>query len=188
MTTPTKCSVCGEPMTGGDKRHSLGRPCPNRPLANAADIGSEEVIEAFARDTVALVYDLAQKRPSVGALGIIVALSGVAAAVITATVKSNPGRGLDAKDMGGRFVASFISAMQDTTGGEVAADNPIPTEAPIVARPIDEYHEDMGPVLWCFFPIQEAPYCGSPLDEDFPEYLTHFIPLPDFNRVVPAAG
>lgn len=34
----------------------------------------------------------------------------------------------------------------------------------LVARPIDEYHEDMGPVLWWRFPIEEPPYCGSPLD------------------------
>lgn len=32
------------------------------------------------------------------------------------------------------------------------------------ARPIDEYHEDMGDVLWWKFPIVEPPYVGSPLD------------------------
>ena len=58
--------------------------------------------------------------------------------------------------------------------------------SPIIrARPLEEWHEDMGPVLCCFFPIQEAPYCGSPLDTDFPDWMTHFVPLPDFNRVVP---
>ena len=30
-------------------------------------------------------------------------------------------------------------------------------------RPIDEYHEDMGNVLWWKFPIEEPPYVGSPL-------------------------
>lgn len=33
-----------------------------------------------------------------------------------------------------------------------------------LARPIAEYHEDMGPVLWWKFPIEEAPYVGSPND------------------------
>jgi hypothetical protein len=32
------------------------------------------------------------------------------------------------------------------------------------ARPISEYHEDMGDVLWWKFPVVEAPYVGSPND------------------------
>lgn len=32
------------------------------------------------------------------------------------------------------------------------------------ARPLAEYHEDMGDVLWWAFPIDEPPYLGSPLD------------------------
>lgn len=70
------------------------------------------------------------------------------------------------------------------------------------ARPISEYHEDMGPVLWWRFPIDEPPYVGSPLDLGFPiemtidwqggvplktrvhvggwpGYHTHFTPLPE---------
>jgi hypothetical protein len=31
-------------------------------------------------------------------------------------------------------------------------------------RPIEEYHEDMGDVLWWKLPITEAPYVGSPRD------------------------
>lgn len=42
---------------------------------------------------------------------------------------------------------------------------------------IEEWHEDMGDCLWWFFPIQEAPYCGSPLDCNFPDYVTHFTKL-----------
>lgn len=34
-------------------------------------------------------------------------------------------------------------------------------------RPISEYHEDMGAVLWWKFPIVEAPYVGSPNDLGF---------------------
>jgi hypothetical protein len=32
------------------------------------------------------------------------------------------------------------------------------------ARPISEYHEDMGAVLWWKFPIEEPPYVGTPGD------------------------
>lgn len=41
-------------------------------------------------------------------------------------------------------------------------------------KPIEEWHEDDGDCLWWKFPIEEAPYCGSPLDEDWPGYHTHF--------------
>lgn len=40
--------------------------------------------------------------------------------------------------------------------------NPLTT-----ARPLAEWHEDMGPKLWWKFPIEEAPYVGSPLDCGF---------------------
>lgn len=69
-------------------------------------------------------------------------------------------------------------------------------------RPIEEYHEDMGTVLWWKFPIVEAPYVGTPNDFGYtvevrlassddpsaqlltrhvggwPGYHTHFTPLP----------
>lgn len=34
-------------------------------------------------------------------------------------------------------------------------------------RPIAEYHEDMGTVLWWKFPIEEPPYVGGPNDLGF---------------------
>lgn len=43
-----------------------------------------------------------------------------------------------------------------------------------VPKPLEEWHEDMGDCLWWFFPIEEPPYCGTPLDENFPDYVTHF--------------
>lgn len=67
------------------------------------------------------------------------------------------------------------------------------------ARPISEYHEDMGPVLWWKFPVDEPPYVGTPNDlghpvqvkvasfsnsaevridvGGWPGYHTHFTPL-----------
>jgi hypothetical protein len=32
------------------------------------------------------------------------------------------------------------------------------------ARPLDEWREDIGPVLWWKFPVDEPPYCGTPND------------------------
>lgn len=41
-------------------------------------------------------------------------------------------------------------------------------------RAIEEWHEDDGNCLWWNLPINEPPYCGTPLDENFPEYKTHY--------------
>lgn len=35
-------------------------------------------------------------------------------------------------------------------------------------RPSAEWHEDFGEALWFVLPIREAPYCGSPLADDWP--------------------
>lgn len=44
-------------------------------------------------------------------------------------------------------------------------------------RPLEEWGEDYGDVLWWKFPIEEPPYVGSPLDENWPNYHTHWTPL-----------
>lgn len=66
-----------------------------------------------------------------------------------------------------------------------------------VARPLSEWTEEDGDVLWWKFPVQEAPYVGSPLDlgrtirvnidgqqffptvGGWPGYHTHWTPLPE---------
>jgi hypothetical protein len=72
------------------------------------------------------------------------------------------------------------------------------------ARPLAEWHEDIGDVLWWAFPVEEAPYVGSPLDlghtveahtpagmasrfmvGGWPGYHTHWTPLP--SRPAPPA-
>lgn len=45
-------------------------------------------------------------------------------------------------------------------------------------RPSEEWHEDYGDVLWWKFPVDEPPYVGSPLDEHWPAYHTHWTPIP----------
>lgn len=46
-----------------------------------------------------------------------------------------------------------------------------------IARPLAEWHEDDGPALWWAFPVNEAPWCGQPIDDDWPHYHTHWTPL-----------
>ena len=50
------------------------------------------------------------------------------------------------------------------------------------ARKLADYHEDLGDVLWWTWPVEEPPYCGSPLCSDWPGYHTHFtrIVVPTF--------
>ncbi len=45
------------------------------------------------------------------------------------------------------------------------------------ARPLEEWGEDYGDVLWWKFPIEKPPYVGSPLDENWPAYHTHWTPI-----------
>lgn len=45
-------------------------------------------------------------------------------------------------------------------------------------RPLSEWSDDEGPVLWWVVPISEPPFCGTPLDSDWPGYQTHWTPLP----------
>lgn len=47
----------------------------------------------------------------------------------------------------------------------------------VIAQIAEKWHEDIGPVLWWNFPVEEPPYCGTPLDDDFPKYKTHFTEL-----------
>lgn len=44
-------------------------------------------------------------------------------------------------------------------------------------RELEEWGEDYGDCLWWKLPIEEPPYCGTPLDENFPNYVTHFTKL-----------
>lgn len=70
----------------------------------------------------------------------------------------------------------------------------------LTVRPLAEWHEDHGPVLWWTFPQSEAPYLGTPLDlgqtvevgmrahgldklmrasvGGWPGYHTHWSPIP----------
>ena len=49
-----------------------------------------------------------------------------------------------------------------------------PKNEKVEARLAEHWSEDIGNVLWWDFPVEEPPYCGTPLDEHFPKYKTHF--------------
>lgn len=46
------------------------------------------------------------------------------------------------------------------------------------ARPLSEWHEDDGPVVWWLFPVHEPAWIGTPLDDGWPGYHTHWTPHP----------
>lgn len=66
-------------------------------------------------------------------------------------------------------------------------------EALLTPRPAAEWHEDFGNVIWYLHPISEPPYCGTPLDSEFPYDLEYdddeareslwWTPLPDGNEI-----
>lgn len=53
---------------------------------------------------------------------------------------------------------------------------------PLIARSRGEWHEDDGPVVWWAWKghgwAGESPWCGTPLDSDWPGYHTHWTPAP----------
>lgn len=59
----------------------------------------------------------------------------------------------------------------------------------IHARPFDEWHEDIGNVLWWRLPVCEPPYVGTPLDSNWDEedeermFWTPLVCPPDEERV-----
>ncbi len=89
----------------------------------------------------------------------------------------------------------FAGSLQETTALKWIANNTeefmqawLSIESQkVIAYRADKWHEDMGDVLWWEFPISEAPYSGTPLDDGFPEYKTHFtiIKLPDEVEPIP---
>ena len=58
-----------------------------------------------------------------------------------------------------------------------------PQAEKVEARLAEHWNEDMGDVLWWNLPVEEPPYCGTPLDEDFPKYKTHFTTIDMPNEI-----
>lgn len=69
---------------------------------------------------------------------------------------------------------------------QVATQPPYEAEqAPPAARPLSEWHEDDGDVVWWRFDVEEPAWIGTPNDFDWPGYHTHWTPHPAIP--VPAA-
>lgn len=58
-----------------------------------------------------------------------------------------------------------------------------PQTEKVEAHLAEHWNEDIGDVLWWDFPVEEPPYCGTPLDEHFPNYKTHFTTIDMPNEI-----
>ena len=73
----------------------------------------------------------------------------------------------------------YIMAMPNTSSVYLLDSNyeislTEPQAEKVEAHLAEHWNEDIGDVLWWNFPVEEPPYCGTPLDEHFPKYKTHF--------------
>ncbi|RZS80613.1 hypothetical protein [Pigmentiphaga kullae] len=97
----------------------------------------------------------------------------------------------DQRDLGPRPAKEAWTALAMRIDAELAmlteggAPQPAAQAAPIVpliARALAEWHEDDGQVLWWAWCghewAGEAPWCGTPLDSDWPGYHTHWTAIP----------
>lgn len=65
-----------------------------------------------------------------------------------------------------------------------------PASVPDGCRPLDDWYEDIGPVVWWSQDSEsdydawrgEPAWIGTPLDDDWPGYHTHFTPHPEFPK------
>lgn len=83
----------------------------------------------------------------------------------------------DQESDGADVDAAYIKALDPTTVLALVAECRELRELQTV-RHIDEWHEDFGAVLWWKQPVNEPPYCGTPLDSDWPGYHEHWSPVP----------
>lgn len=72
-------------------------------------------------------------------------------------------------DHSGRYIDDWTQALW--TGFSA---NWKPKREIVEVKGLGDWHEDDGNVLWWNFPIDEPPYAGTPLDDSFPEYKTHW--------------
>ena len=52
------------------------------------------------------------------------------------------------------------------------------TRAPIEVKPLAEWNEEYGEVVWWKFPVEEPAWIGSPIATDGPDYHTHWTAHP----------
>ena len=73
--------------------------------------------------------------------------------------------------------SDYKEGYNDASDDIIGIVNQLDEPTKVIAHLAEKWHEDIGPVLWWDFPVEEPPYCGTPLDDDFPKYKTHFTEL-----------
>ena len=73
--------------------------------------------------------------------------------------------------------SDYKEGYNDASDDIIGIVNQLDEPTKVIAHLAEKWHEDIGPVLWWAFPVEEPPYCGTPLDDDFPKYKTHFTEL-----------
>lgn len=71
---------------------------------------------------------------------------------------------------------------------EAAPPPPAAAEGKGECRPLKEWHEDRGSVVWWMFPHNEPAWIGRPDDDDWPGYHTHWTPHPSMPDLPASAG
>ena len=62
-----------------------------------------------------------------------------------------------------------------------------PPASAVPVRTLAQYHEDFGVVTWWRFPVDEPAWIGTPNDDDWPGYHTHWTPHPAVPAMLAAA-
>ena len=73
--------------------------------------------------------------------------------------------------------SDYKEGYNDASDDIIGIVNQLDEPTKVIAHLAEKWHEDIGPVLWWDFPVEEPPYCGTPLDDDFPKYKRHFTEL-----------
>ena len=73
--------------------------------------------------------------------------------------------------------SDYKEGYNDASDDIIGIVNQLDEPTKVIAHLAEKWHEDIGPVLWRDFPVEEPPYCGTPLDDDFPKYKRHFTEL-----------
>jgi hypothetical protein len=72
-----------------------------------------------------------------------------------------------------------VQRIEGKTPERIAAEASMELLSYHTPRPIADWHEDVGPLLWWTFPHGEPPYVGSPDDSDWPGYHSWWTPCPN---------
>ncbi|WP_230492728.1 hypothetical protein [Martelella alba] len=86
-----------------------------------------------------------------------------------------------------------VNAGTQLAGGRLVAVNFSDALAEPVARPLDKWDEEFGPVVWWALDLEyggwlgEPAWIGTPNDSDWPGYHTHWTPHPAFPDDPPPA-